>query len=296
MKRWFVFGALLLIALAVFLLWQNTDDPNVLYDKPPSDKLKNEISAAFLEKYDFEFHWDRVKPDIGTINGCTVFISQGGLSFEIEVHRVIIADFEFRSSVPFSLYAYRNGEVCSLQEAYEKGWLTKEHIGLLHAKYEEIQQNWAVYYQQYLDQKEADKNSGEANILYRKELTDREKENIRELVLDKYDEIVRWGYVDPYYGTINNCSIVIVHPFGTPKQEAWSQEVAGYIFEWDSPIDLYVYYHGKYESLSYVYTLQTAYEKGLLTEKQIGEIYKRHNEYRADFPDMLEEWERSREE
>ena len=107
---------------------------------------------------------------------------------------------------------------------------------------------------------------------------------------------VRWGYVDPYYGTINNCSIVIVHPFGTPKQEAWSQEVAGYIFEWDSPIDLYVYYHGKYESLSYVYTLQTAYENGLLTEKQIGEIYKRHIEYRADFPRLLEEWKESREE
>ena len=109
-----------------------------------------------------------------------------------------------------------------------------------------------------------------------------------------FGKTVRWGYVDPYYGTINNCSIVIVHPFGTPKQEAWSQEVAEYIFEWDSPIDLYVYY---YEPHGFkTYTLQTAYENGLLTEKQIGEIYKRHNEYRADFPSMLEEWERSREE
>lgn len=296
MKRWFVLNALLLIALALFLWWQTPRDPNVLYDESLSDKLKNEISAVFLEEYDFEFHWDRVKPDIGTINDCTVFISQGGLSVEIEVYRVIVADFEFRSSIPLALYAYRNGEVCSLQEAYEGGWLTKEHIGLLHAKYEEIQQNWAVYYQQYLDQKEADKNSSEANILYQKELTDRDKENIRSRVLDKYDEIVRWGYVDPYYGTINNYSVVIVHPHKPSEEGAWAQEIAGYIFEWDSTVGLYVYYHCKYESLSYVYTLQAAYEKGLLTEKQIGEIYERHVLYRLEFSHLLEEWEKSREE
>ena len=291
MKKWFVFGALLLIALAVFFWWQNTNDPNVLYEDTLSNQFKGEISAAFLDKYGSEFYWG-VKPDIGTINGCTVLAVRDGFETDIERHSITIADFEFRVS---ALFAYRSGEVCRLQEAYENGWLTKEHIGLIHAKYQEIEKNWDIYYQEWLEQKEAEKNSPEASVIYRKELTEEEKQNIRTLVLEKYNEIVRWGYVDPYYGTINNYSVVVVHPRKMSDEGAWIQQIAGCTFEWDSPIGIYVYYHAKY-NLSFVYTLQAAYENGLLTEKQIGEIYKRHLEYRDDFPYMLEEWEKSQKE
>lgn len=293
MKRLITFFVLSAVMLTLFAGCESPSDPNVLYEDPLSNKLKKEISTAFSEKYGFEFDWDCVKPDIGTINGCTVVVIRSESMAEIELHKVVISDFEFRNSGPLFLYAYRNGEVCYLREAYEKGWLTKEHIGLLHAKYEEIQQNWSVYYLEWIEaQKEAHNNSSDANLLYKKALTEEEKENIRALILKKFDEIVRWGYVDPYYGTINNYSVVIVHPRKTSDGEAWFQEIAGYTFEWDSPIGLYVYYHDKY-SIGVVYTLQEAYEEGWLTESQIGMIHERHEQYRESFPKLLEQWQKT---
>ncbi len=291
MKR--VCAVILLAALVLFAGCQTPRNPNVLYDEPLSEKLKGEISDAFLEKYGFAFDWNSFKPCLGTINDYTVLIIRSE-SIDFEIYNNEVAGFTFTTAGNVYLYAYRDGNVCKLEKAYENGWLTKDHIGQLHAKYVEIEQNWEVYYQEWLDQKESHQNSSEANTLYQKELTEKEQETIRELILDKYGEIVRWGYVNPYYGTINNFSVVIVHPQKMADEEAWIQEIAEYIFEWDSPIGLYVYHHDRY-NLSYVYTLQAAYENGLLTEKQIGEIYKRHNEYRADFPQMLEEWTQAQE-
>lgn len=279
---------LVTIILHVFVGCQAPRDPNVLYDEPLSDKLKKEISATFLKEYGSEFNWDEIKPCLGTINECTILIIRASSIF-FETYKNTIEGFDFDYAGKINLYAYRDGKVCKLQEAYENGWLTKEHIGQIHAKYVEIEENWAVYYQEWLDQKEAYQNSSEANILHQKELTENEKEDIRELILDKYGDIVRWGYVNPYYGTIYDYSVVIVHPREMSDGEAWVQEIAGYPFEWDSPVGLYVYHHDRY-NLSYVYTLQEAYEKGLLTEKQIGEIYERHNEYRMEFPKLLDAW------
>ena len=290
-----IFGFIIsTILLCLVAGCQAPRDPNVLYDDPPSNMLKIEISTAYTEKYGSEFDWDCAKPDIGTINGCTVVVIRGW-SADMGIYRCIIADYEFWNSGPLSLFAYRNGEICHLHEAYESGWLTKEQIGLLHAKYAEIQQNWDIYYKDWLAQKEEYEDSSDVNLLYKRTLTDEEKENIRALILKKYDEIVRWGYVDPYYGTINNYSVVIVHPREASDDEAWYQEIAGYTFEWSSPIGLYVYYHDKY-NFSFVYTLQEAYEQGLLTEKQISVIYERHEQYRLEYPCMLEQWEENREE
>lgn len=294
MRKAFLIIALLALVLSLFAGCQAPRDPNVLYDDPPSNMLKIEISTAYTEKYGSEFDWDCAKPDIGTINGCTVIVVRGW-SADMPMYRLIIADHEFWYSGPLSLFAYRNGEICHLQEAYENGWLTKEQIGLLHAKYEKIQENWGVYYEEWLTQKEEYEDSSDVNLIYKRTLTDEEKENIRALVLEKYDEIVRWGYVDPYYGTINDYSVVIAHPRKSFEDEVWRQEIAGCTFEWDSPIGLYVYYHDKY-NLSFVYTLQAAYEKGLLTEKQIGAIHERHEQYRLEFPYMLEQWSKAQRE
>ena len=50
MKKWFVFGALLIIALALSIWWQNTNDPNVLYNKVLSEEFKAEVNDALIEQ------------------------------------------------------------------------------------------------------------------------------------------------------------------------------------------------------------------------------------------------------
>ena len=107
-------------------------------------------------------------------------------------------------------------------------------------------------------------------------------------------KFVRWNYVDPYYGTINDCIIMIALPFGTAPEEPWQIVVAGYTFEWDHPIDLFVYKESSVIA-GKLCTLQVAYQRGWLTDKQIGEIHKKHLEYREEFPKLLAEWEKYRE-
>ena len=193
------------------------------------------------------------------------------------------------------LYAYRDGEVCKLQEAYESGSLTREDIEQIRAKFIEIEENRLFYEQEWIEQQQEIYNNGrDPDVLYTQPPTEEMKENIRSAIWSEYRKMVRWGYVDPYYGMINNCSIVAVHPFGTPKPEPWHQKIAGYTFEWDSPIELYVYFYEPFTSETC--TLQEAYELGLLTQTQIGEICIRHNQYRVSFPLLLEDWEETRKE
>ena len=269
-------------------------NPNVLYDDPLSNEQKAQISDALSAQRVGYVDWNRIDPCLGTINDCVILINRN-VSVACVVWGEEIADCVFEWGNPAALYAYRDGEACYLREAYEKGWLTKAHIRLVHAKHEEIRENWGQITTDWINsQKEAHENSRDPDVLYREPLSDEQKESIRSSMWGLCKKMVRWGYVDPYYGTINDCAVVIIHPFGTPKEEPWSQEIAGYTFEWDSPIELYVDYEEPY-SLGATCSLWEAYQKGLLTEAQIGVIYERHEQYRLEFPHMLEEWEQSRE-
>lgn len=134
------------------------------------------------------------------------------------------------------------------------------------------------------------------DVLYTTPLSADQKSAIRSSLIskhdDKPDQIVRWGYVDPYYGTINGCVIFVVHPYKLPSQEAWYQKIAGYMFEWDSPIGLYAYREGSGVSCE----LWEAYSKGWLTSEHISLIHAKHIEYQRNFPQLLEQWKKTREE
>jgi hypothetical protein len=138
------------------------------------------------------------------------------------------------------------------------------------------------------------------DVLYPTQITDAQRDIIRFYFNSQScpypGKIVRWNYVNPIYGTINNCIVFIIHPLGKVSEEPWQEEIAGYTFEWDHEIDLFVYRDVKYPQQSGVCTLKEAYKKGWLTEEQIGEIYKKHIEYRTNFPQMLEEWKKAKEE
>ena len=235
MKRWFVVGALLLIALALFLWWQNTDDPNVLYEELLTEELKEEINAALIKQYDTEVNWKYKKhPCLGTINGCTIVQTPGTMPM-MTAHGVLeIAGYIFEQWGSFDLYAYRNGEACQLQEAYEEGWLTKEQIEVIHRKSHE-------YYA--METTEKRETAGELDI-YGEPFSEPLKQEISVAFSTQYGTDIDWD--DPYtfYGMRKGCAI-----FMTAEQKADSaycmQLICRFPFEWRYPFNLYAYRDGE---------------------------------------------------
>lgn len=125
------------------------------------------------------------------------------------------------------------------------------------------------------------------NVLYNEPLSEELKEEISYELLTEHDIKIEWGFVDPYYGTINDYIVLIIHPNfnGGVITVEWQQEIADYIFKWGEPIGgFYVYRNGD------TCELGEAYEKGWLTKEQIGKIHERHLEYYEAFPQMMTEW------
>ena len=137
MKKIFTCIAIVSVILFLFTGCQTPRDPNVLYDDALSEELKEEISEVFLQRMNYGFSWNAVEPYLGTINGCVILIERGR-SIDCELWAETIAGYTFEWGHESALYAYRNGEICYLREAYDNGWLTKEHIGKIHAQHENI--------------------------------------------------------------------------------------------------------------------------------------------------------------
>lgn len=148
-KRWIPAMVTMAIALALFIYSQCTA-PNVLWDEPLSEAdkelLKKEIYAYEVStkpEWSTEVWWPIAspwaEPYYGTINNCTVVRAEmhSVLAVWLGWGRYEVADHIFYWHKPFRLYVYRDGEVCLLDEAYEKGWLTQEQIDKIYEKHQE---------------------------------------------------------------------------------------------------------------------------------------------------------------
>lgn len=134
-------------------------DPNVLSLEPLSQELCEEINAVFLENWDingdltsypeyYNGYWY-----YGTVNGCIVIFGEAQLTAE---RSLTVADYVFSYPMWFNIYVYKDGECCYLEEAYDKGWLTNEHIAQLHERHGEIAAEIDQAYDAWLQsQKEA---------------------------------------------------------------------------------------------------------------------------------------------
>lgn len=82
-----------------------------------------------------------------------------------------------------------------------------------------------------------------------------------------------WNGEDGYYGVYNGA---VVYLESGPLTAVTEKEVAGETFVWPRSFVIYVYKDGEF------YDLETAYENGLLTKKNIKSIAKRHDEYLSE--------------
>ena len=130
---------LLVLLISLFTGCQAPYDSNKLYTELPSEEVFEEMFIALSYK---NYYVDlRKYPEscphgewsYGTINDCIV---AGATTADIGGVTVItIADYVFEYGRPFHIFVYKDGEGCTLQEAYEQGWLTKEHIEQLHVRH-----------------------------------------------------------------------------------------------------------------------------------------------------------------
>ena len=138
-KRWIPAILVLVMAVSIFIYCKATDD-NVLWYVPLSDEAKEQLDNAFLLQSNDSFCWESPvaygDPYYGSINGCMI-LKTDQVAVGMEIGRIEIADHIFYWDGPFRLYAYREGEFCLLEEAYERGWLTEEHIEKIYREHQE---------------------------------------------------------------------------------------------------------------------------------------------------------------
>ena len=138
MKKVILSVILLAIAVTIFSGCQETYDPNKLSTAAPSQKVLTTMRDAMRE-YNVDLtNYPGYCGDAwyyGTINDCIVI-------FQETDHNAVccigVANYTFKHNKSFFIAVYRDGEVCYLEEAYEKGWLTEDHIAQLHVRHSEM--------------------------------------------------------------------------------------------------------------------------------------------------------------
>lgn len=138
-KRWIPTVLFVTVALSIFIYCKVTDD-NTLWYVPLSDEAKQQLDQEFFLQSSGRFHWESPvaygDPYYGSINGC-IILKTDQVSVGMEIGRIEVADYIFYWDGPFRLYAYREGEFCLLEEAYERGWLTEAHIEKIYHEHQE---------------------------------------------------------------------------------------------------------------------------------------------------------------
>lgn len=273
------------IILAIFAGCQEAYDPNTLYNDPLSEEVKTKIKNWAVIEYDWVIHWDYENPYYGntyygTINNCIILRNVGNL---LDIDGIPLGHFEIAGYVfdwknPFLFYAFRDGEICKLTEAYEKGWLTQEQIGKIHARH-------TAHYAKYLDEREemqaeatdesfAGYEEARKIYLYGKAPSGDQKQAISDALLSQQKISVDWDAFYTYYGMINGCTVLMTaEREGEPSYRTLT--VADQTFEWQYPFGIYVYRDGT------ACTLEEAYEQGWLTEYNIAIIRMKNIQYYA---------------
>lgn len=126
----------------VVLICARFSDPNTLWQQPLSEADQQLLSEAVQEKCgkSGDVYWDTRDyeyPYYGTVNRCAIVRAE----YRIDLGMLNYGYYEAAGYTFYwvqkpELYAYRDGETCRLDEAYERGWLTKEQIGVIYEQHE----------------------------------------------------------------------------------------------------------------------------------------------------------------
>ena len=236
---------------------------------PLSEKRVEELSKVLpvLSSDDewTQYVW-RVQNYLGDFNGCFCFYSDGHLQYE---ETKIIAGYEFTRSTSFTLEVVYNGEIMYMNEAYDKGYLTRDEIGMMAAYHERVRRNIVT-----LTPPETTTPLYNLFPDYVPEPLDTtKKKEIENLI----GENIGWYHNDRnflsifYLGTFND--IVVMSKFAS-LERIYPRTIAGFDF-YIPEGSIVIAYTG-----NEIIDLEAAYLMGLITEEQIGLAASVHDRLR----------------
>lgn len=114
-----------------------------LYRDPLSESLKKMVSEAFLTQCGIAVDWDYDYTFYGTINGYAILMAVDQAA-EPAYCAKWIGKYPFEWVAPFTLYAYQDGKVYELQEAFDKEYLDEWNIYFIRER--NIQYYAALYH------------------------------------------------------------------------------------------------------------------------------------------------------
>ena len=131
--------------LALFILIGSIIIAGDLKDKSSTKKLKEEVSLAWKERKGTELIWEGEKSVVagaaryyGRYEGAVVFCLNRPLPMGMNI---TVAGERFKWGNIFLIFAYQDDEFYTLEEAYEQGVLTQDHVKQIaetHSKYREM--------------------------------------------------------------------------------------------------------------------------------------------------------------
>ena len=247
---------------------EQTDDPETLFPEGMLEGLQkngflieslDEIACDVTESGD---HYIRY---YGTYNGYIIIFAKSNATAIGEMN---IAGKLFLCSNLFHIYAYRDGELYKLQDVYNDGLLSDENIAEIyeiHKRFEFRDRRWWH----------------PSEISFPEEMLEGLQKN--GFLIESLDEIS--CEIDPlsktrYYGMYHEYIIL----FSAGEMRVNTEiTVAGETFFHGDCFNIYAYKDGE------LYTLQEAYEKGILNEEDIKDIAEYHRQFEDDMCKISEE-------
>ena len=219
---------------------------------PANNDSEKKAGNSFLGKHCY-----------GDFENCTVIFTPG---MQCVLTTKEIAGHTFSYGNSFSLTGYHDGVFYSLEEAYEKGFITAEEIGIAAERHKAVMDYNAFNAAYYM-------------AIYRMKFYDISQVNGIEKAFKDKGIPFEWFDIknsEHYrsdairiYGTFNGCSILLQMK---PDTEGKTTVVAESYFHSETELNLWAYYDGV------LYSLEEAYEKGYLTQRNIGVAAARHND------------------
>ena len=130
---------------------------------------------------------------------------------------------------------------------------------------------YKIYYSRYQNKDGIDDAEKAAREAARKEADNKRKHTF-------FNEKYYLNY--KYYGMFNNCAVLVIEGSLSIETE---YKLAGYVFGFGNSANMYAYKDGK------MYDLSDAFDMGLLSDSDIGNVYARYTKYK----EFEKEWKKS---
>jgi len=239
---------------------------------PLSEKRIEELAEVIPVLADTDewtqYVW-RVQRYLGDFNGCYCFYTVAATDAE---DTEIIAGYEFTYSKGFTLYAIYKGEKMYLREAFDRGYLTQDEVGMMAAYHERIRRNIVTF--------NPPETTTPLYILFPdyipEPLDSSKKEAIEALMggdTSWYHENRKNFYGIQYLGTFGECIVLSRRGEGSLKP----RNIAGYDFYVSDGADVVVYFDNQ------IIDLEDAYNLGFISKEDIGMAACLHDRLRRGF-------------